>query len=91
MPPIAFEILGVPARSSHKRVGWMRTTDEWAQFNWRRRPQPMMRTLAHLMPFAALAGGILILLVPRLLNYIVAIYLFLVGAIGLNGIYHFIR
>jgi len=51
----------------------------------------MMRTIAHFMPFAALAGGILILLMPRLLNYVVAIYLILVGAIGLNSIYHFIR
>ena len=28
----------------------------------------MMRTVAHFLPFAALAGGILILLMPRLLN-----------------------
>jgi hypothetical protein len=28
---------------------------------------------------------------PRLLNYVVAAYLILVGAIGLNNIYHFIR
>jgi len=34
-------------------------------------------------PVVALAAGILILLVPRLLNYIVAIYLILVGATGL--------
>jgi len=27
---------------------------------------------------------------PRLLNYIVAIYLILVGLVGLNGIYHFV-
>jgi hypothetical protein len=51
----------------------------------------MMRTIAHFMPFAALAGGILILLMPRFLNYVVAIYLILVGAIGLNSFYHFIR
>jgi hypothetical protein len=51
----------------------------------------MMRTVAQFMPFVALAGGILILLMPRLLNYVVAIYLILVGAIGLNNIYHFIR
>ena len=51
----------------------------------------MLRTVAHLMQFAALAGGILILLMPRFLNYVVAIYLILVGAIGLNSIYHFIR
>ena len=51
----------------------------------------MMRTIAHFLPFAALAGGVLILLMPRLLNYVVAVYLILVGAIGLNNIYHFIR
>jgi hypothetical protein len=39
----------------------------------------------------ALLAGILILIMPRLLNYIVAIYLILVGIIGLNGIHHFIR
>jgi hypothetical protein len=43
------------------------------------------------LPIAAVAGGILVLLMPRLLNYIVAIYLILVGIIGLNGIYHFVR
>ena len=37
------------------------------------------------MPFAALAGGILILLMPRLLNYVVAIYLILVGVIGFKA------
>ncbi len=34
-------------------------------------------------PLVALIGGILILLAPRLLNYIVAIYLIIVGAMGL--------
>jgi hypothetical protein len=28
---------------------------------------------------------------PRLLNFIVAIYLIIVGLMGLNGIYHFIH
>ncbi len=51
----------------------------------------MMRIVAHFMPFVALAGGILILFMPRLLNYVVAAYLIVVGAIGLNSIYHFIR
>ena len=39
----------------------------------------------HLAPIASLIAGILILLVPRLLNYIVAIYLIIVGLIGLFG------
>ena len=34
-------------------------------------------------PLVALIAGILILLVPRLLNYIVAIYLILIGIFGL--------
>ena len=36
-------------------------------------------------PFIALLAGILILIIPRLLNYIVAIYLILIGLIGLFG------
>jgi uncharacterized membrane protein YdbT with pleckstrin-like domain len=34
-------------------------------------------------PWLALIAGVSILLVPRLLNYIVAIYLILIGIIGL--------
>lgn len=36
-------------------------------------------------PLVSLIAGILILVVPRLLNYIVAIYLILIGLIGLFG------
>lgn len=36
-------------------------------------------------PIAALVAGILILLIPRLLNYIVAIYLIIIGVVGLFG------
>ena len=38
-----------------------------------------------LTPLISLLAGILILVVPRMLNYIVAIYLILVGLIGLFG------
>ncbi len=34
-------------------------------------------------PVIALIAGILILIIPRLLNYIVAIYLIIVGILGL--------
>ena len=34
-------------------------------------------------PVAALIAGILILIMPRLLNYIVAVYLIVVGVTGL--------
>lgn len=42
-----------------------------------------------LTPLVALICGILILVVPRLLNYIVAIYLIIVGVTGLWP--HFLR
>jgi len=47
-----------------------------------------MLTPAHIQPLAALIGGILILLVPRLLNYVVAIYLILIGIMGLGVRFH---
>jgi len=40
---------------------------------------------SNISPFIALLAGILILLVPRLLNYIVAVYLILMGLIGIFG------
>ena len=41
-------------------------------------------------PLAALIAGILILIAPKLLNYIVAAYLIIVGVLGLfgNGNFH---
>jgi hypothetical protein len=44
----------------------------------------MTITMAHLQPIVALIAGILILIMPRLLNLIVAIYLICVGLIGLG-------
>ena len=37
----------------------------------------------YLTPVASLIAGILILMIPRLLNYIVAFYLIAIGIIGL--------
>ena len=44
----------------------------------------MSITISHLAPVVALIAGILILIMPRLLNYIVAIYLIVTGIIGLG-------
>jgi hypothetical protein len=44
----------------------------------------MVITAAHIQPIVALIAGILILIMPRLLNLIVAIYLICVGLIGLG-------
>ena len=51
----------------------------------------MTLTVAHVTPLVALVAGILILIFPRVLNYVVAIYLIIVGLIGLNNIHHFIK
>ena len=44
----------------------------------------MTVSIAHLQPLVALIAGVLILLVPRILNYIVAIYLIVIGILGLG-------
>ena len=36
-------------------------------------------------PVVALIAGILILLIPRLLNYIIALYLIIIGVLGIFG------
>jgi hypothetical protein len=51
---------------------------------------PMVITAAHITPLVALIAGILILIMPRLLNIVVAVYLIIVGLTGLNAIHHFI-
>ena len=44
-----------------------------------------MNITPSLTPIVALIAGMLILAVPRLLNYIVAIYLITIGVLGLLG------
>jgi hypothetical protein len=51
----------------------------------------MVITAEHITPLVALIAGILILIMPRLLNFIVAIYLIVVGLTGLNAIYHWVH
>jgi hypothetical protein len=43
----------------------------------------MIISVSNLQPVAALIAGILILVIPRLLNFIVAIYLIIIGILGL--------
>ncbi len=45
----------------------------------------MAISVSILSPVAALIAGILILMMPRLLNYVIAIYLILIGVIGILG------
>lgn len=47
----------------------------------------MVYATAHLQPIVSLIAGILILIMPQLLNYIIAIFLIISGLLGL-GILH---
>ena len=47
----------------------------------------MTLTIAHMQPIVSLLAGILILIMRRLLNYIIAIYLIITGVLGL-GLFH---
>ena len=44
----------------------------------------MVITAAYLSPVLSIVFGVLILIVPRFLNYLVAIYLILAGLLGLG-------
>ena len=46
---------------------------------------PTMNIHLGLAPIISLLAGILILVLPRMLNYVVAIYLIVIGLIGLFG------
>lgn len=46
---------------------------------------PPMNIHLSLTPLISLVAGILILVMPKLLNFIIAIYLIAIGAIGLFG------
>jgi hypothetical protein len=50
----------------------------------------MVVTTEHISPIMALIAGFLILIFPNLLNYVIALYLIIIGLVGLNGIYHFV-
>jgi hypothetical protein len=70
-----------------------------ARPTWRRHPtaRPPSRILAahdkgvpmpnlqHIAPITALIAGVLILVMPKLLNYIIALYLIVIGLVGLFG------
>jgi hypothetical protein len=51
----------------------------------------MLIAATDLSPLVALVAGILILIMPRLLNFIVAIYLIFIGLVGLNSVHHWVN
>jgi Protein of unknown function (DUF3096) len=60
-------------------VSWLTATSAFAQT----RGGYLTLRLTGASPIVALLAGILILIFPRLLNYIVAVYLILIGLLGL--------
>jgi len=50
-----------------------------------------MNITLHLIPIVSLIAGIVILIMPRLLSTIVAVYLIVVGLVGLFGSGNFLR
>jgi hypothetical protein len=44
-----------------------------------------------LLPLVSLAAGVFLLIALRIVNVAVAVYLIVVGLLGLNGIYHFFK
>ena len=44
-----------------------------------------------LLPIVTLAAGVFLLIAPRIVSVAVAVYLIIVGVLGLNGIYQFFR
>jgi hypothetical protein len=62
-------------------LNWLTTTSALAQT----RGGAISLHFTSYSPIVSLIAGILIFVFPRLLNYIVAIYLILVGLLGLIG------
>ena len=44
-----------------------------------------------LLPLVSLAAGVFLLIAPRIVSFSVAVYLIIVGLLGLNGIYHVLK
>jgi hypothetical protein len=62
----------------------MRAARRWEGARFTEAAMPIVHIdVLTIQPLVALLFGILVLLIPRLLNYLVAIYLILIGVIGL--------
>jgi Protein of unknown function (DUF3096) len=59
-----------------------------AEYGFVRTKDTVMNITLSLGPLVSLLAGVLILIVPRLLNYIVAVYLIVIGLLGLFGDIH---
>ena len=44
-----------------------------------------------LLQIVTLVAGVFLMIAPRIVSFAVAVYLIIVGLLGLNGIYHFFK
>ena len=72
----------VPSRYHFRRI---RTSYLSRPIAFAQERMPPMTVHLGLAPLVSLIAGILILIMPRLLNFIVALYLIVIGVIGLVG------
>ena len=92
LPPVRLNLKGGgPAPTDHPNACLPDNDSGWMSLNPTTKEIVMTLNAAHISPIIALSAGILVLIMPKALNYIVAIYLIVIGIVGLNGIYHFIR
>ena len=66
----------------------LRQMGNFEQFHLLLRKPKLMNTTLNLGPLVSLLAGVLILIVSRMLNYIVAAYLIIIGLLGLFGDIH---
>src|SRR5579863_1829822 len=62
-----------------------------ARILFKPKENPMVVTATQITPLVAIVAGIVILIIPRLLNYIVALYLIFIGLVGLNQTHHWVH
>lgn len=72
-----------PLDSLASRLGFTEAIAPW-KTNSRSENSDMTISIGHLQPIISLIAGVLILIMPRLLNYIVAAFLILSGVLGMG-------
>jgi len=72
-----------PLDSLAPRLGFTEAIARW-KIKLQERNSEMTISIGHLQPIISLIAGVLILIMPRLLNYIVAAFLIISGVLGMG-------
>ena len=71
--------------ASHVSAGRRRESRIWYK------PQMHLDAAHPLLPIVTLAAGVFLIIAPRIVSFAVAVYLIIVGLLGLNGIYYIFK